>query len=221
LQSIHDPVFLACADLHQRHKSDIGPEVVMFQVYCNLLRLLELFQHLENAFICINESCFRRVNRLIHDRLGFFENSLRVCHADNLVLVRMLISVGTLSVTGTNRAITISVVDILRRASFVGHDIEAFFQRHLGVRLGCKHRLPGLWCKVVGLPFKLKLRLGDVGVSDDLVRRFGFLGLVLLMASFSQRSLLGIRLAYRIRNRGLLSLDKSCILIQRCIGLFE
>lgn len=76
-------------------------------------------------------------------------------------------------------------MDVLRRAGFVGHDIEALFQRHAGVWLCFEDWFPRWWSEVVGLSLKLKLRLGDVGVSDDFGCRFRFLGLVLLMTGFS------------------------------------
>jgi hypothetical protein len=65
---------------------------------------------------------------------------------------------------------TSGIGDVLRHAVFVRHNLEAFFQRNRGIRLGGKHGLPRWRLKVVGLSLKVKLRFGNVGVSDDLVR---------------------------------------------------
>lgn len=62
------------------------------------------------------------------------------------------------------------MADILRRAIFVRHHVETFFQRQLCVWFRCKHWLPWWRGEILGLSFEKDLRLGDVGVSDNLVR---------------------------------------------------
>lgn len=69
LESIDYPILFSGADLHERQQAGIRSEIVVLQVKRNLLGLLKLLQHLQNALVSINPHGRCRIDR--KELLGF------------------------------------------------------------------------------------------------------------------------------------------------------
>lgn len=71
----------------------------MFQIDGNFLSLLEVLQHLQDPFVCVDVDGFRAFDGLPWNRLGLFVDSVGVFRLEDFGLVRMLISDLSVSIT--------------------------------------------------------------------------------------------------------------------------
>ena len=90
LKSVNNPILVPGTDLHKRNDTDIRMNVVMFQIYCYFSGLLQLFEHLFDAFKIVYESGRRLFKRVIWYRLGIRINSSGILIGIDLILIRVL-----------------------------------------------------------------------------------------------------------------------------------